>query len=512
MDYNIETENIRSLLPMGCESVQTVIDSDIIVPDIKDDINYIIDCSAKAVITEENILDGRIGFKGRLDLQIIYCCMEGKTCTLKSFMPFEDFIISDGISSGDFAMLSPTVEKTECRMINSRKAYVKCIVSVKAFIQAMNDTSVSANINGEDLHIKYTPVSFKETSQSVNDTFRISEDLHLPQSKKAIDDILFLEESVLDVDMKAVDGGIKVSGTTKLRIIYTSADDDETDCVNFEIPLDGFTEGRNIHENDIVCGKIYIKKCAVDIFTDNEGNDRGISAQIDYSITAEAFSEKTINISQDAYSGKVCTNTTQKEFSYPVFVGRNRNEISLKEKFKTDGDEIMRLIGAWGNISYCDAQAGENSITINAIAYISILCLSKSDSTPYISIRRSVPFSREAELIGCAKNDYVCVTSQITDIQVNVLNNSEAEADIRILFDICVQKIKNEMCIEKTEECAEQTDTPSAAIYIVQKGDTLWDISKKYRTGEESIALLNTLENNEIHEGQKILIMKKVNL
>ena len=68
------------------------------------------------------------------------------------------------------------------------------------------------------------------------------------------------------------------------------------------------------------------------------------------------------------------------------------------------------------------------------------------------------------------------------------------------------------MCIEKTEECAEQTDTPSAAIYIVQKGDTLWDISKKYRTGEESIALLNTLENNEIHEGQKILIMKKVNL
>ena len=48
-----------------------------------------------------------------------------------------------------------------------------------------------------------------------------------------------------------------------------------------------------------------------------------------------------------------------------------------------------------------------------------------------------------------------------------------------------------------------------AVIYVVQKGDSLWKIAKKYRTTVDNIAAVNELENPElIYPGQKLLIIK----
>jgi spore coat assembly protein SafA len=44
---------------------------------------------------------------------------------------------------------------------------------------------------------------------------------------------------------------------------------------------------------------------------------------------------------------------------------------------------------------------------------------------------------------------------------------------------------------------------------VVQKGDSLWKIAKKYRTTVDNIAAVNELENPDlIYPGQKLLIIK----
>ena len=48
-----------------------------------------------------------------------------------------------------------------------------------------------------------------------------------------------------------------------------------------------------------------------------------------------------------------------------------------------------------------------------------------------------------------------------------------------------------------------------AVLYMVQKGDSLWKIAKKYRTTVADIAAVNEIENPElIYPGQKLLIIK----
>ena len=50
----------------------------------------------------------------------------------------------------------------------------------------------------------------------------------------------------------------------------------------------------------------------------------------------------------------------------------------------------------------------------------------------------------------------------------------------------------------------------SVTIYVVNKGDTLWNLAKKYNTTIDSLVKINELEGNEnITAGQKLIIPGK---
>lgn len=58
---------------------------------------------------------------------------------------------------------------------------------------------------------------------------------------------------------------------------------------------------------------------------------------------------------------------------------------------------------------------------------------------------------------------------------------------------------------EKEGECP--CKKASLTIYIVQKGDTLWDLAKKYNTTIEDLVNINNIDNPDmIDVGEKIII------
>lgn len=49
---------------------------------------------------------------------------------------------------------------------------------------------------------------------------------------------------------------------------------------------------------------------------------------------------------------------------------------------------------------------------------------------------------------------------------------------------------------------------PGVVIYIVKSGDSLWKIGKEYFIPVEEIKRLNELTTDEIHPGDRLLLMK----
>lgn len=51
---------------------------------------------------------------------------------------------------------------------------------------------------------------------------------------------------------------------------------------------------------------------------------------------------------------------------------------------------------------------------------------------------------------------------------------------------------------------------PGMVGYIVQNGDSLWNIAKENHTTMEKIRELNQLSGEEVHKGQRLVILKAV--
>jgi len=45
-----------------------------------------------------------------------------------------------------------------------------------------------------------------------------------------------------------------------------------------------------------------------------------------------------------------------------------------------------------------------------------------------------------------------------------------------------------------------------AAVYVVVRGDTLWDIAQRHRVSTKEIQRRNKLKSTSIHVGQRIII------
>lgn len=93
-----------------------------------------------------------------------------------------------------------------------------------------------------------------------------------------------------------------------------------------------------------------------------------------------------------------------------------------------------------------------------------------------------------------------------------MLDSEEAEVRAVLFLELLAFDELEEQVIEEiaTEELDQDTMNalPGIVIYVVQTGDTLWKIGKRYFVPVASIKEMNNLSGNEIHPGEKLLIMK----
>jgi LysM repeat protein len=78
-----------------------------------------------------------------------------------------------------------------------------------------------------------------------------------------------------------------------------------------------------------------------------------------------------------------------------------------------------------------------------------------------------------------------------------------------IAFDKIREPIITDFTCEPVDK-KEWSREPGIVGYVVQSGETMWDIAKRFFTTVESIMEINRRENENVSEGDVLLILKEV--
>ena len=517
MPMEWEREEIVLKQQGGKQASQILLEGDIIAPDSKPDVSEVLCCHGKVRMKDVRVGDDRINLSGDLDLIILYSSEKGEDAiyAMKSSLPIEDILYMDGLEKDMQVKLDTTLEHLDCQVINDRKLGIKAVIGLTASAQRNHKVNVVVPTEGNGMAFLEDKLRMEEVVVEKKEGFTVKEEVTLPQTVPAVGEILNCDFNLSDQEVRPMDGKVMIRSNLTVDVLYT--DDQGTGTVhtwNEKIPFNGYLEADGITPKSTVEVDLTIDEASVKTCLDDDGEPRvlDVNASIMGEMTAWDGTEKTVVT--DAYAPGMETEVMRENVTYPVNIGRTKNQFSMKEKITLEENErsMMQAAKTWGSLHIQDVSAQEDMIQVEGVLNAEILYFCQEDAHAICMIKRGVPFSQKIEMKGVSAEDEVNVKGNIEEMDFQILSDREGELFASVLLQAEAQRqeaaqLVTDIRMKNTD--GTQRPMAGAVIYKVQPGDSLWTIAKHYDTTIERILMVNDIEDpDKIYPGQKLLIVK----
>jgi LysM repeat protein len=501
---------------------ELTIDEDFNIPDSKGDVQKIIARQGRIVLDDMACEEGRVRLRGTLHFQMIYLIEEQEVEFFDGTVPFEDTVNLECVGKQSKPEVRSNLEDLSVEMINSRKLSVRALIKDCVRIYGGRDENVISELvmqkssNGENAGSVETlteELLVTERPVYIQDAFHIKEELEIPQSKPNIEQILWWDVSLRNMDFRCITDGIRITGTVEIFAIYKGAED--------RLPMQCVYVARNISEelrctdaredmiSDIKCN---LGRGSVSIRPDDDGEDRVIAIDFIANVVAGMYREKKIKVLKDAYSTQANLSLDAEPADIENIITHNRAKMSVTQRRRVDatGSEgLMQICHIFGDAVIDDYWHDEN-LYISGNVKACVLYVA-SGREPISAMCTLIPFEYQVELEKTASEDIQIVPS-INELSANMINGEELDIKAEVNLDILafsrhsVELVRN-VSVEPLD-MEKKAASPGMVGYVVGKGDTLWSIARRYYATTDSIRRINELSDDDIKEGDRLLIMK----
>lgn len=505
MAINIEKQ-MMSLNKIVARNSQVIwIEQDILVPDSKPDVMKIVQVEAIPFIGTTEVVDSGIRVTGEITYYIIYRAMDqDKTRGISMTYPFSQTINVPDAKKGMNARVTAMTRNIIYSLPNERKVSIKTEMVFKYVIKEKGDIELIQGMQDtEDIETKMSQDVFYNVISVKQEILDIKEDIVIPDDVPKIGEILRLSSNIVNTDYKVSYNKILVKGDVNVEMLYL--EDGSTENIytyTVTVPFTGMIEFENIAETYRFDIKYMLRNLEVVL---GENNMFTISGEV--VADAVMFEERKVNYVNDFYSTNANLNYDKSE----VAVIKNKEvinkQMNVKDSIGTTDDKNRVLTYNVGT-QHLNTKVSGSTLYVDGPIKVMVTFENKDtnivDSKTYdLLLDTSIPLGKEVD------ENNVDVTITVENKSVNV-QNGNVEANITLNIEAEVESIDKITIIGNIEE---ETFNPnefdSMYMYIVKKGDTLWDIAKKYKTTVDKISNVNNIvDENKIDIGQKLLIIR----
>ena len=531
---------LHSCTTFASAQSQITLDDDYNVPDYRPDIVKVLKENGELHFDEVKAAAGAAWLKGRLVFRVLYRSDQenGKISCLKGEIPFQEKLNMDGVQEYDVIQASGEIEDLTIGVIHSRKISVRAVILLKTEEPQEKEDELCVGIEADDgCEKRYRNTNILQLLCMKRDQCRQKSEITLPSSKPNVQEILWKSLEIRNLDTKMGQDGVKLSGEVLISVLYQ--EEEETDRVQWYetvIPLDCGVECDAGTEADIIY-KVKARPASMELEVkpDYDGEERVLVLELVMNLDIRVWKEQEISMLEDVYSLKkeiipVCTGVTLHHISV-----KNDSQCRLTEQMELaeSQEKILQICSCEGTVHLESTELTEQGVRAEGILVTELLYITTDDQMPIGSAREIYPFEQLIEIPqqtarternkpegpetleqkNKLQTELDCRISQLSAVMLD-----QDHVEIKAVIGLNLLAFEQEQIDNITDTCEEPLDMeqlqkrPGLVGYIAKDGDSLWSIAKENHTTVEDILRDNHRTDEDLRRGEKILIVKKVEL
>ncbi|MDY3919302.1 MAG: DUF3794 domain-containing protein [Candidatus Limivivens sp.] len=513
-------KNIRMTWQKARAATQITLEEDLNVPDSRPDAGSIIQNKGIIRLEETKVSQGQLHMTGFLEVHILYTA-DDETHSLhrlETRIPFDEMMNLEDAQAGDNIDIKKEMEDLNVHLINSRKLSIQALVSFQASVCDLYDAQAGVELHGaENLSTKTREIRPLSLNVQTRDILRVKEEITLASNKPNIGEILWESVQLRGNDVRVLEGELDVRGELFVFILYAAADEKGTrQWIETSIPFQQNLAVAGSTPSNIPDVEITLSSVNLEVRPDYDGEPRLVALEAVLDLDIRLYQEETVEILEDVYAPDRELIPLRREETYESLVVRNFSKCRTGERLKLEPKKprMLQICHSEGEVKLDDVQIVPEGLKIEGAVFVTILYVTSDDAMPFALMHGAVPFQHVLEVDGITRNCRYTLRAAAEQLSTTMIDSEEIEVKASVDLNALVVERHREECISGVEEkeldLKKIQEMPSITGYIVQPGDSLWEIAKEWHTTTERIRELNHLESGDIQPGTRILLVKSV--
>lgn len=521
MSLELIKEAVRLNQPIGEDTIQTIVENDIIVPDVKPDIIRILLLDGDSWIDSAEAASDKILISGTVRYKILYVSDDSEQ-PIKSINSATGFQYSMDIPEtrqGMQCRVKCDIEHMEYDVINSRKVNVKAILNLCGKTMDQTERQITQDFEGlEEIQVLRNTISVNSYIGNSESGCTVGDILEIPAGKPTILEILRSDAKITAKDFKVTEDRIVAVGELYISTLYIA--DDEMRSIQFmehQIPFSESIDLAGVDERSYCDIEYDLGEVICEALEDSDGELRQLRCEAMLNIYAECFEKKEVELVEDAYSPYSRVSIEKEELKLQELVTENESQITVREAIEIDENspDISELFNLLGKLSLSGGEIADDRITVEGVVISNILYLADNEEEPVFCVSRDIPFRHSLDVKGVKDGMGLDVEMDIEHCSYNIISTKEIEVRFIIGLKTRVgRQIAVPVVVKATEQPHDENrleQQPSVTIYFARQDDTLWTIAKKYSTTVDELIMNNELEGiSELKGGEQLIIPRKL--
>lgn len=497
---------------------QIALEDDINITDAKPDVYQLVTEKGHVDVEEVRAMEDHVHVKGTLHFSVLYIADEEvrRPACMEGALPFEERVFMDGVQAGDSVCVKAALEDLSIGMINSRKLSVQALLDLKLLVEETEEIAPAVGIEDADgVEVCRKQLQALNLVIEKKDILRMKEQISVPGGMPNIFCILWQDCRLKDMAFQIMDEKMTVHGSLGVFFLY-EGEGEERKAVWYEteLPVNGTVEcqGMRAEMLEDICCRIGHQEA--EVRPDEDGEERCIALDIVLELDMKLYEETKEDVIADVYGVKQEIEAVCMSGQYRQLLVKNTGKTKASGRLKTAPGvpAIQQICSAFGNVAVGGMEICEEGVRIWGTVNVQVLYASSDSELPFYCLKGSLPFFYVLEAPEVSEGCSYRIEPALEEVTASMLDADEAEVRAVLSFKGLVCRVKREDVVTGARVSALDPEKlaalPGIVAYIVQEGDSLWEIGKKYYVPAAKMKEMNGLAGEEPKAGDRLLIVK----